>query len=549
MTDRNPLTGLPGNRTIRKRLSEDVLGSSSEAAYVDIVNFKPFNDHYGFALGDAVIRRLGLILRESVEDFVGHIGGDDFVCIGKGGTFRPSVENARQKFRSIVPGFYSKRDREQGGIETFDRQGSYRFFPLLDVTIVFVNGEEPEGVDGLAAEAVRRKKLLKGEALVEPVHGALSAVIDGILETADAKAVIESCGVLREEAAVPALEKILAGRYSWNLRKSAALALGCIGDDRCSTILSSSLCDSNPHVRTRSVEGLALAMGRDAGHVIAPLAEDPSTWVRRAVFKGIGQCGWKQGAPILSRAVKAFAPGRSINTVQERRAALEGMGLLGEPEFAPLLKDLCRDRDYYPADSAFEALCAVGTDLAAGEILRRGSGIPAVVNLFDVCSKNLESLEILALSGLDGSGRSAINALRFFEGFPSKLTPRSVAALKRQLGTASGEVFRRLVILLDNLEVAADGSCVARVSSRIETGNDPGEQGLCAFLRWISRRGGVSPGLLLKSFVRNGKRPVAAAAASAVGTLVSRGVDADAKPVKNKTKPSQRKATHDRERP
>ncbi len=86
MTDRNPLTGLPGNRTIRKVLAEKVLKGDHTAVYIDIISFKPFNDHYGFALGDSVIRRLALILTESLRgSFVGHIGGDDFICAGTGG--------------------------------------------------------------------------------------------------------------------------------------------------------------------------------------------------------------------------------------------------------------------------------------------------------------------------------------------------------------------------------------------------------------------------------------------------------------------------------
>ncbi len=86
MTDRNPLTGLPGNRTIRKVLAEKVLKGDHTAVYIDIISFKPFNDHYGFALGDSVIRRLALILTESLRVPSWDTSeATTFICAGTGG--------------------------------------------------------------------------------------------------------------------------------------------------------------------------------------------------------------------------------------------------------------------------------------------------------------------------------------------------------------------------------------------------------------------------------------------------------------------------------
>ena len=536
MSDTNPLTGLPGNPAIRKVLQRDVLEGSHHAVYVDIVDFKPFNDHYGFALGDAVIRRLGQVLKESVgEGFTGHIGGDDFVCAGKGEGFRKAIEGARQRFRSLIPGFYSRRDREQGGIETFDRRGSYRFFPMLDVSLVFVHGNCAGGtVEELAAYAGKRKKLAKGEQSPEPVYPVLRKLLDADLSMQDKKALIEACGVLREEEAVPILEKVISGNYSWNLRKSAALALGHIGNHRCGEILQRSLSDSNPHVRTRSVQGLVLAMGSRSGPFLEGLSEDPSTWVRRAVFRGIGQAGWLAGSGILERAARSAAPGRRINTVEERRAALEGMGMLGDTKQADFLSALCTKQDYYPSDASYAALCALGTDTAAELVLTRENGLPPVINLFGVSEGNLRKLEKFAVNGLDTESKEAASALRFFEGFPAELHPESISALKKSLGDSYGEFFKRVVLILDSRGIPADRSCIARVANRVDMGQHVGDEGLCVFLRWVSIRGGVTPGALLKSFVRSNRRPVAASAAVASGVLAARGLDAGGKPVNNK---------------
>jgi GGDEF domain-containing protein len=524
MMDVNPLTGLPGNLSIRNALNDLVIDRGGSAAYVDIINFKPFNDYYGFALGDSVIRRLGLILKESLPDhFTGHIGGDDFICAGDGESFRNGVENARQRFRSIIPGFYSQRDRDFGGIETFDREGSYRFFPLLDVSVVFTDsGKEEISVESLALKVGRAKKLLKGEQIAEPIFPLLEKAIETGYHIDDTKALIEACGVLREEGAVPALSGLLEGSYSWKLRKSAALALGYIGSTQCTELLLKALHDSNPHVRTRSVEGLVVSMGRKSGDIIASMADDSSTWVRRAVSRGMGYAGWHEGLHHLRSRAVGTAPGLTLNTTEERRAALEGISLLGLAGDAVLLARLCRETGYYPHEGAYKALCAVGTDVAAEEVIKRNCDIPQVLNLSGVNRLNLEKLEAIAVRSLGGNDQSVSAALRFFEGFPVDVSRKTAAELRNCLGSFYGDRFRRLVILLDSRGLAADRSCIARVAKRIDSGQQIGTPALTAFLAWVSRMGGVSPGCLMKSFLRGERRAVAASAALAVRSLALR---------------------------
>ncbi len=524
MSKTNPLTGLPGNSSILQELRKRVIGGGGSVAYVDIIDFKPFNDYYGFALGDSVIRRLGHILEESLPQFfVGHIGGDDFVCIGDGNDFVSGVETARQKFRSVASGFYTARDRESGGIETFDREGSYKLLPLLDISVVFIDpGEQDISVESLAGKAGRAKKLLKGEQMIEPVFPLLEQAIRSGYQIEDTKALVEACGVLREEGAVEILAAILSGQYSWKLRKSAALALGYIGNSRCNALLLDALNDSNPHVRTRAVEGLTISIGRESGALLVPLLNDGSTWVRRAALRGIGYAGWDQGLRFLRSRATDRAPGAAINTSRERTAALEGISMLAPSSEAGFLAGLCTEKGYFPQDDAFKALCSVGTDIAACEVLRRDSVIPGVLNLSGMNHSNLRKLEALAARSL-GKGDSALSgALRFLEGFSLDFSLSTIAELKKYLGVLSGDMFRRLVILLDSRSVPADRSCIARVASRIDSGHLIGASALSAFLGWVARRGGVSPGSLLKSFLRGDRRAVAASAALAVRTLASR---------------------------
>ncbi|MCP4647249.1 MAG: hypothetical protein GY852_05845, partial [bacterium] len=402
---------------------------------------KPFNDYYGFGLGDSVIRRLSQILVESLPaHFVGHIGGDDFICIGEGTNFTEGVENARQRFRSIIPGFYSARDREIGGIETFDREGSYRFLPLLDIAVVVTDMNHGSyTVESLAEKAGREKKFQKGEQIPEAVSPILSKAIRAEYPIEDTKALIEACGVLREEAAVPVLASILTGSYNWKLRKSSALSLGYIGNKQCTSLLLEALSDSNPHVRTRSVEGLVISLGRGSGEVIIPMLEDRSTWVRRAVLRGLGHAGWHEGLPFLRSRAVGSAPGRSINTIQERKAALEGISLLGLSGESEFLADLCVMEAFSPKDSAFNALCSVGSNAAAEEVIRRGSAIPAVLNLAEMSLENLRELENIALRSLTGRSKEVAAALRFFEGFSLPFSSPTSSALKRCLGAYSGD--------------------------------------------------------------------------------------------------------------
>jgi diguanylate cyclase (GGDEF)-like protein len=81
----NPLTGLPGNVTIKETIEAWLMADTRfVVAYIDIDHFKPVNDEYGYACGDAVIRVLGQLLETRVAGssaFAGHIGGDDFVII------------------------------------------------------------------------------------------------------------------------------------------------------------------------------------------------------------------------------------------------------------------------------------------------------------------------------------------------------------------------------------------------------------------------------------------------------------------------------------
>jgi diguanylate cyclase (GGDEF)-like protein len=135
----NPLTLLPGNVPINEHL-DLLLGSQADfaACYCDLDNFKPFNDHYGYSRGDQVIRFLAQLLTECVDgefDFVGHIGGDDFMVIFQSDDWMERCRLILDRFDRQIGAFYNAEERDSKGIWGENRKGERLFYPLLGLSI------------------------------------------------------------------------------------------------------------------------------------------------------------------------------------------------------------------------------------------------------------------------------------------------------------------------------------------------------------------------------------------------------------------------------
>ena len=164
----NPLTQLPGNvpinQTIDGLLSENV---PFAVAYCDLDHFKPFNDVYGYARGDEIILLTARILSDTVlpeTDFIGHIGGDDFVLIFRSVGWNSRCEYALKRFGEEILAFFSPSDIEQGGYLTPNRRGEMEFCCLVSLSIGVVE-IAPGAYDShlaVAAAAAEVKKKAKG---------------------------------------------------------------------------------------------------------------------------------------------------------------------------------------------------------------------------------------------------------------------------------------------------------------------------------------------------------------------------------------------------
>lgn len=170
--DRNPTSGLPGGRAIDAEIVRRVERDENFAVcYLDLDNFKPFADTFGFAIADEVIRGLGAAIREAStavhgpvnRDFVGHIGGDDFIVVTNRDRAELFVSECTSRCRGVVARAVGADAAAKGAYRGLDREGRPREFPLASISAAVMQ-VRPETWVNLAdlgqraADAKRRAK-------------------------------------------------------------------------------------------------------------------------------------------------------------------------------------------------------------------------------------------------------------------------------------------------------------------------------------------------------------------------------------------------------
>jgi diguanylate cyclase (GGDEF)-like protein len=142
MRDLNPLTQLPGNVQVQEEVERRVVKATPFALlYIDLDNFKAFNDHYGFLRGDEAIKALARCARGATEQlapgahFLGHIGGDDFVVIVDPEVSETIAKKIIEGWDETVPKLFDLDDAQRGYIEVTDRRNERNRFPLTTVSI------------------------------------------------------------------------------------------------------------------------------------------------------------------------------------------------------------------------------------------------------------------------------------------------------------------------------------------------------------------------------------------------------------------------------
>ena len=146
--DTNPLSKLPGNPSIQARVEREIQqGGEFAVLYLDLNNFKAYNDIYGFDAGDHILKATANLLvkltiqNEDSRDFIGHIGGDDFIIVTDFEKAEKLAGTIVVSFDDISPSFYTKEDRERGYIVSTDRQNNIKKFPFLAIAVGIVHNK------------------------------------------------------------------------------------------------------------------------------------------------------------------------------------------------------------------------------------------------------------------------------------------------------------------------------------------------------------------------------------------------------------------------
>jgi len=178
-SDRNPTSGLPGGRAIDREIMNRIeRGDSFAVCYLDLDYFKPFADTFGFAIADEVIRGLGGAIRESSgtvgsedgKDFVGHIGGDDFIILTAPGRAEAFVAECTSRAKRVIERAVGDEAAKAGSFTGVDREGTVRRFPLarLSTAVLLVRPDGWVNLQhlGMRAADVKRRAKQRGPGTV-----------------------------------------------------------------------------------------------------------------------------------------------------------------------------------------------------------------------------------------------------------------------------------------------------------------------------------------------------------------------------------------------
>lgn len=170
----SPLTGLPGNRAIEEAIEMRIRADLKFAVcYADLDDFKAYNDRYGFMAGSEVIKLTTQVILESVDkygdekDFVGHIGGDDFIVVTEMERAPLITQEIIRLFDARIPAHYEPEDRKKGYIISSDRMGNINKFLIMTISVAIVHNtyrviDHPGKVAQIAAELKKYAKAMEG---------------------------------------------------------------------------------------------------------------------------------------------------------------------------------------------------------------------------------------------------------------------------------------------------------------------------------------------------------------------------------------------------
>lgn len=162
----NPLTRLPGNHIIEEKLKEIIHQEEFSILYFDLDHFKTYNDTYGFKKGDELLIATAEILKEAFvkhSDFLGHIGGDDFIGVLNHFNFISLCKTIINAFEQIVKNFYNSSHLALKSVIAENRKGVKEKIPLVSLSVAVVTNQYQffESIEELVENAANVKKSCK----------------------------------------------------------------------------------------------------------------------------------------------------------------------------------------------------------------------------------------------------------------------------------------------------------------------------------------------------------------------------------------------------
>jgi DNA-binding response OmpR family regulator len=172
--DRDPSTNLPGAAAVEREIQSRIESKTSYAVcYMDLDNFKAYADNYGFNMANKVIQMTARVIAGTVmlegneDDFVGHIGGDDFIVISTPEKFEIICQRVIKEFDEKILSYYYPEHLQKGSFRGVDREGIERDFPITTISIAVVLSDykeftSPSEIGQIIAEVKKTAKRIKG---------------------------------------------------------------------------------------------------------------------------------------------------------------------------------------------------------------------------------------------------------------------------------------------------------------------------------------------------------------------------------------------------
>ncbi len=317
--DLNPLTGLPANKAVFNDLRQISNKPRTAACYLDLTDFKPYNEVYGFTSGDRVIAGFADMLSDCLEKicgsgayFLGHIGGDDFYASAPVDKIEALFEKINSAFLILRESFYTPADKSRGEIVAFNRKGEREKFRLMGICGVAFSpaSENISSPERAAAFATYLKETAKSLRVSDNVFitpsqidfipgGLVKFSLNTRIPLARRRAAIEAMGQSGMAHYGRSLIQIYEQSCEVMVRKSVLYSLGRLRFLPALNLITEALNDVNPHIRTRAVEALGNIGGAGEVERIGEMLSDPNRYTAIMAAKSLGHIGHPDGLKYL----------------------------------------------------------------------------------------------------------------------------------------------------------------------------------------------------------------------------------------------------------